>query len=128
MATKKFINAGGESLVTPAFMNNAISSAVTNVGKAALLIHEDTFTPVVGSSKIYDLNTLLTANASKYDLTKLQVVVEVLDTEVDSVTYNYWINAAAVATVGIKTNGTAIVVNNYDAAITLRTRVYACLI
>lgn len=124
MAAKKFIEASGETLVTITHLN----STVTSIGKAQLLVHEDNFTQAVGASKTYNLATILGTNASKYDMTKIKVTAEVMDTVVGSVTLGYWIAADAVTTVGTKTTGAAIVVNNYDAAVQLRVRIYTTLI
>lgn len=95
--------------------------------KNAKLISTDTFNAaramvvsekrdiVAAASVTYNLATLLGTDAVKYDLTKSQVSVSVLDTEGGSVTNGYFVDAVACAAVGWKENGNIIVANQHQA-------------
>lgn len=68
-----------------------------------------------GANVTYNVATLLGAKAAKCDLTKINIRVDVLDTEGGSVTNGYFVDAVAVAAIGWKENGSVIIVNQHQA-------------
>lgn len=76
-----------------------------------------------------DFNTavLLGADASKYDMDRLEVQVLVLDSEVGSQTANFYIDASAVAIVGMKDDGYVRVINTHTDTLIFWVRVIANL-
>jgi hypothetical protein len=72
----------------------------------------------------YDVAAILgPVETAKCDLTKTEIIVDVLDTDVDSTTYDYYIDAKGVATVGYKEDGKVRVVNLYPQALSFIIRV-----
>ena len=80
-----------------------------------------------GANITYNVATLLGVDAAKYDLTKTMVVVDVLDSEAGSITYNYYVSAIAAAAVGWKDTGEVIVTNQHQSTQNFYIRIIAFL-
>jgi hypothetical protein len=66
-----------------------------------------------GQVRDWDLVTLLGADAAKYDMDKNEVQIFVLDTDPASPTFEFYIDANAVATLGMKEDGTIRIINQH---------------
>lgn len=83
----------------------------------------------LAAGQVWDHDTAasLGANAARYDLTRTEIEVFVLDTDVDSPTTGYYVPAGAVAGIGYKEDGHVRVVNQHTATLSFIIRVFVVL-
>lgn len=75
----------------------------------------------------FDCAAALGADAAKYNLTKTEIEVYVLDTDVGSPTNGFYVPAGAVAGIGFKETGQVRVVNQHTATLSFIIRVFVVL-
>lgn len=73
----------------------------------------------------YDIAAGLGEDAIKYELSRLYIDVSVFDTDENSPTNGFYIDAGALATIAFKVDGTVGVVNNHDDTLYFQVRVDA---
>ncbi|BAW19111.1 hypothetical protein [Ralstonia phage RP31] len=75
----------------------------------------------------YDMAAALGADASKYDLTRTEIQVFVLDNDAASPTNGFYVSALGVAAIGYKETGQVRVVNQHASTLSFIIRVFAVL-
>lgn len=71
----------------------------------------------------YDIAAALGADLPLYDLAKIEIAVYVKDTDPSSPTFDYFVDAGAVAASGFKDDGKVRVVNQHTATLTFNIHV-----
>lgn len=88
-----------------------------------LLVVNETLSLVPNTPQNYSIATLLGTEASKYLMSTVQVDVFVLDSETGSPTNGFYVDASALVSVGIKTNGSVVLVNYDTTALSVLVRI-----
>lgn len=97
-----------------------------NIMKPLVFVKDVVLQPTYSTS--YDLQNLLDAEASKYDLLSTRVEVLVLDQEPGSQTEDMYLDASAVVTVAIKSNGLISITNKHTSSVNLLIKIFRPLV
>lgn len=96
-------------------LSNKIKSFVFSQGPYVAFKGEITISP----DQRFVLTPQGAVDFSNHGLGWPQVIVRAYDNQVGSPTYGYAINSESIVTVGYKTNGEIVIVNDFEAAVTL---------
>lgn len=115
---KKWFQKLGSSIAT---RFAKVETAVTKLEHK--IVVAETVTINTGTYKEYNVAALLGADVASYDLTKIDTVVRVQDTDAGSATQGFAINSEGVITCGVKPTGVVRIANIYSANLSVDIRI-----